>query len=191
MSRTFIELVLLACVAALASCASLPQSVAPLPSNSADAFSFSGRIALRESERSLSGGIRWQHVAARDEILLTSPLGQGVAQIVRDADGASLRTADDNLYRAHDVEHLAWEITGWHLPVDGLAYWVRGLASPAIAASETRDAQGRLARLTQDEWQVEFAAYFDAPEERLPRRIVLTRPEFELKLVIDAWDRAP
>jgi outer membrane lipoprotein LolB len=189
--QKFTELVFLICVAALAACSSLPQSPALLPLTSTDAFSFSGRIAVHEPERSTSGGIRWQHVAARDEILLTSPLGQGVAQIVRDADGATLRTADDNLYRGKDAEDLAWGITGWRIPVNGLTYWVRGVAGPGISAGEERDERGRLTSFRQDEWRVEYPAYFDDPDSGLPRRIVLTRPEFELKLVIDAWDRAP
>ena len=174
----------------LVGCAGLPQPTGFPLSKSADAFSFSGRIAVRERERNLSGGILWRHDASRDEILLTSPLGQGVAQLTRDADGAVLRTADGEEYRAGDAEDLAWRVTGWRIPVDGLAFWLRGSARSGSVAGEERDPQGRLLRLAQDDWMIEFTAYFAPPEDRLPRRMVLTRPEFEMKLIIDQWDHA-
>jgi outer membrane lipoprotein LolB len=177
---------------ALAACAEIPQR---LPSTAAaqgaGAFVLSGRISLREHDRLLSASIRWTHDKAHDDILLLSPLGQGVMRIERDADGASLQTADGRLVRAADAENLAWEATGWRIPVDGLVHWVRGIAAPGPAALAERDKGGRLSVLTQQEWRIEFGAYFDAPDDRLPRRIVLTRPELELKLQVDAWDAAP
>jgi outer membrane lipoprotein LolB len=180
--------------AVLSACTSIPQRLSTPPAMSvadADAFSFSGRISLREQDRHLSGSIRWTHEKAHDDILVLSPLGQGVMRIERNADGASLQTADGRIVHAADAEHLAQEVTGWRMPVDGLVHWVRGLAVPGASASEERDASGRLSILSQQDWRIEFAEYFDAPDDRLPRRIVLTRPEFELKLHVDAWERSP
>jgi outer membrane lipoprotein LolB len=180
-------------LSALAGCASLPPPP-PLASAThgaaADAFAFSGRVAVREQDRNITGGIRWRHEAARDEILLLSPLGQGVAQIISDADGATLRTNDDKVYHAADAEQLTSNVTGWRIPVSGLIFWLRGQPQPGTTPHEERDAQGRLVRLSQDDWKIEYPAYFDAPDDRLPRRIVLTRPEFEFKLVVDNWERA-
>lgn len=183
-------------VSLTAGCASLRLSPPQSPNaDDATAFSLRGRLALREQERNLSGGIQWQHSAARDDMLLLSPLGQGVMQITRDADGASLRTADDKTFSAPDAEELAFTVTGWRIPVSGLAAWVRGvprndpLAGPV--RNEQRDASSRLNKFTQDDWTVEYQAYFEAPDDKLPRRVLLTRPEFELKLVIDAWEKAP
>jgi outer membrane lipoprotein LolB len=194
--RGLLFLLSLSAVGALAGCASLPV---PRPLSAAaqgaaqgtqDAFAFSGRIAVVENDHNTSGGIHWRHEGARDDILLLTPLGQGVAQIVNDADGATLRTNDDKVYRAPDAEQLTLNVTGWRIPVSGLVFWLRGLPQPGSAAHEERDGKGRLLRVTQDNWKIEYPAYFDAPEDRLPRRVVLTRPEFELKLVVDNWERA-
>jgi outer membrane lipoprotein LolB len=188
----FFQRFVLACATGiLAACASLQQSPPSLSANAADAFSISGRIALREHDRNLSGGIRWQHSKERDDILLLSPLGQGVMQIVRDESGATLRTADGKVYQAPDAEELAATVTGWHLPLSGLAFWVRGVQRPGSAAHDKRDEAGRLQNLVQDDWRVDYAAYSDAPNDRLPRLMTMTRPELELKLVIDDWERAP
>jgi len=180
-------LILALAVCAAAGCASLTQA----PRIAAgDSFGFSGRIALHEAERNLSGGIRWRHDAAGDDILLLSPLGQGVVQILNDPTGATLHTSDDKTYRAPNAEQLAWEVTGWRIPVSGLAYWVRGQAQPGSKGSMERDAHGRPLKLSQDGWKIEYTDYFDAPGAAMPRRMVLNRPEFELKLVVDNWEPA-
>jgi outer membrane lipoprotein LolB len=191
--RGRLVLLALGTAATLAGCASLP---APLPlsasaqSAPADAFAFSGRIAVIENDHNTSGGIQWRHEGARDDILLLTPLGQGVAQIGSDADGATLRTNDGKVYRAPDAGQLTFNVTGWRIPVAGMVFWLRGSPQPGSTAHEERDDKGRLQRLTQDEWKIEYPAYFDAPDDSLPRRVVLTRPEFELKLVIDNWEHA-
>jgi outer membrane lipoprotein LolB len=132
--------------------------------------------------------VHWRHDAARDDILLSTPLGQGVAQIVNDVSGATLTTSDGKTYRAADAEQLTAKITGWRIPVSGLTFWLRGLPQAGSTAHEERDDKGRLKLLAQDDWKIEYPAYFDAPDDRLPKRIVLTRPEFEFKLVIDNWE---
>jgi outer membrane lipoprotein LolB len=177
-------------VSVTAGCASLQPTprTSPAPGSAADAFGFSGRIAVHEQDRNLSGGIRWSHDSAGDNILLLSPLGQGVMQIETGADGATLRTADEKFYRAADAEELAWNVTGWRIPVSGLVFWVRGMAQPGDIALAERDDKGRLLRLKQADWKIEYTAYFDAPDASLPRRMVLSRPEFELKLVVDNWE---
>jgi outer membrane lipoprotein LolB len=177
-------------VALIAGCASLPAPPPLSAAGTSDAFAFSGRLAVHERDNNVTGSIHWRHEAARDDILLSTPLGQGVAQIVNDASGATLTTNDGKTYRAADAEQLTAKITGWHIPVSGLTFWLRGLPQAGSTAHEERDDQGRLKLVAQEDWKIEYSAYFDAPDERLPKRIVLTRPEFEFKLVIDNWERA-
>jgi outer membrane lipoprotein LolB len=174
----------------IAGCASLPSPPPLGTPGSADAFAFSGRLAVHEREQNLSGSVRWRHDGSHDEILLSTPLGQGVAQIVNDPSGAVLTTNDGRVYHANDAEQLTAKVTGWRIPVSGMAYWLRGMPQPGSKAIETRDDKGRLQQLAEQDWKIEYASYFDAPDDRLPKRIVLTRPEFEFKLVIDNWERA-
>ena len=46
-------------------------------------FELAGRIAVRYRNEAVSGNIAWRHARDGDELLITSPLGQGVARIVR------------------------------------------------------------------------------------------------------------
>jgi outer membrane lipoprotein LolB len=77
---------------------------------------------------------------------------------------------------------------GWRLPLDGLRYWVLGVAAPGSAATPQRDADQHLVRLTQQGWRIDYLGYKRVDGTDLPGKIFLQRDEVEVKLVIDAWD---
>jgi outer membrane lipoprotein LolB len=174
-----------AAVSVLAGCALAPSRPA-LPR--APAFDLVGRVAVTHDGRPFSSGVRWQHSADRDELWLLTPLGQAMAHIVSDAEGAVFTGSDRRQYRAADVEALTRRALGWELPVTRLAWWVRGgIAADGAIAEVARDPQGRLLRLRQDGWDI---AYTYLPEEgtgSLPRRLDLQYESQTIRLVIDNW----
>ena len=156
------RLALLAC-AWLAACAQLqPAAEAPL-------FELNGRIAARYGADSFSGNVAWRHAARSDEMLLSTPFGQGVARIVREGEAITLTTAEPREYHAEDAESLTEQVLGFRVPLLGLARWVRGEPAPEL------EARG---------WKVEVQDY-DA--ERRPARLRITYPGIELRLAITEW----
>jgi len=173
-----------AVLAILPACAELSfvHSVAGLE------FELSGRIAVRYNNEGSSGNIAWRHRATGDEMLITSPLGQGVARIEREGDTVTVTTSDQRVYRAHDAETLTEEVLGFRVPLAGLTDWVR--ARPAAGpARATRDPRGRLSELTQNGWHIFYLAYRDDGE--LPARLRLVYPGLELRLAISEWKTRP
>jgi outer membrane lipoprotein LolB len=166
----------------LAACAT-PEFLFP----AADAeFELSGRIAVRYRDDAGSGNISWRHGARADEMLLTSPLGQGLARIVRSGDEVVLTTQDGREFKAADAESLTEQVLGFRLPLLGLADWVRGRPAPGPAPAPTQrrtDAEGRLAELEQAGWRVEYQEY----QGSLPARLKLSFPGVELRLAISEW----
>ena len=147
-------------------------------------FELSGRIAVRYRDDAGSGNFAWRHAARTDELLLTSPLGQGIARIVRDGEEVALTTQDGREFRAADAESLTEQVLGFRLPLLGLADWVRGRAAPGPAPTHQRaDASGRLAELDQSGWRIEYLEYDDAR----PSRIRLSFPGLELRLAVSVW----
>jgi outer membrane lipoprotein LolB len=158
---------------------------APTRPTAADAlFDLSGRLAARHADESFTGGFSWRHAASSDEMLITSPLGQGVARIVRDGDSVVLTTAEPREYRARDAESLTEQVLGFRLPLAGLADWIRGTPSPSSPAKEDKGPDGRLKKIEQAGWQIEYQDY--AGEH--PSRMRLTYPGIELRLVISQWN---
>lgn len=156
-------------------------------SQEGQAFGVGGRIAVRYGEESLSGKFTWTHAAAADHLSLATPLGNQIAQIVRDPGGVTLTNSRQERFRAPDVESLTEAQLGWRLPLAGLTDWVRGRAGPG--AQSQRDAGGRLTQLRQDGWVIDYS-YVDANPQ--PQRLILNYPRaerpLEIRLVIDTWD---
>jgi outer membrane lipoprotein LolB len=178
----------LAVCAALAACAALPPTGEPV--RRAAAFDLVGRVAVNYEGRAFSSGVRWQHQADGDEISLLTPVGQTIAHIVADASGAMLTGADGKQIRANDVESLTRRGLGWELPLARLAWWVKAEVVPGGVIGEvTRDQEGRLVRLVQDGWRVDFVHHPPEDGSRLPQRLELARESYRIRLVIDGWPR--
>ena len=174
------------CVAAiallLASCAA-PGFI--LPGQGIE-FELAGRIAVTYRDDAGSGNIAWRHAVDTDEMLLTTPFGQGIARIARAGSEVTLTTQDGREFRAADAESLTEQVLGFRVPLVGLADWVRGRAAakPAPAPSrERRDTAGRLAELEQSGWKIRYLEYSDA----LPSRLSLAVPGLEMRLAITEW----
>jgi outer membrane lipoprotein LolB len=172
--------------AAFAGCAA-PGGPAPAPERVANAFAIDGRVAVRYGEESLSGRIAWTHAPDRDDLRLASPLGNQLAEIVRDPGGVTLTDSAQSRFGAPDVETLTEQRLGWRLPLGGLIDWVR--ARPGVGGDAQRDGAGRLTRLREAGWDIAFDYADDTA--RLPRRLIMgydrsERP-LEIRLVIDNW----
>lgn len=170
------------CSALLAACTTtgtLAPTAAP-PSE----FELAGRIAVRYQDRGFSSAVRWKQNAGSDELWLTAPLGQTLAYLQADANGATLTAADQKQYRAASIESLTRSALGWRFPVAGLRYWVLGRPAPQMAPDAVeRDGADRITRLKQDDWQVTFN--YAAPAAARPSRIEVAGPDAQIRLVID------
>lgn len=184
-------------LAVLASCAQLPQQ----PADDSVEFEIAGRIGMRYRSDASSGQLAWRHSRERDDLLITSALGQGIAQILREDQSITITTADGRKFQAADAEELTEKTLGFRLPLTGLADWVRGQPSlRGQIAEEKRDSQGRLVLLQQGGWRIEYLAYGEDARSGarpvLPRQMRLSYPsapqaEIELRLAISEWRVAP
>lgn len=147
-------------------------------------FELAGRIAMKYRDEAGTGNIAWRHALDSDELLLTSPIGQGIARIVREGKEVVLRTQDGQELKADDAEALTERALGFRIPLAGLADWVRGRAGatpePLLVK---KDAQGRMSELQQAGWTIEYQEYAGA----LPSRLRLVYPGIELRLAITEW----
>ena len=173
------------CAALLAACAGV---VPPRALDTAPAFELAGRIVVRYQDRGFSSSLRWQQAAGRDEIWLAAPLGQTIAYLEADAQGAILTDAEQRQYRAGSIESLTRSAFGWRFPVDGMRYWVFGEVAPgALPVEIERDDARRIARMRQADWQIVFNyATFDATR---PSRVELTGNDANIRLAIDSLTR--
>jgi outer membrane lipoprotein LolB len=153
-------------------------------------FAIEARVAVRNGAESGSANVAWQRTIASDHLLITSALGQGLAELRGGPEGAQLTTADRRHYSASSLDDLAESVFGARLPLSGLADWILGRPGPAVVQAE-RDEQGRLLRLEEDGWRVEYARYETAGAQALPELLQLKRGEIEVRIRIDRWSLQP
>ncbi|HSG21390.1 MAG TPA: lipoprotein insertase outer membrane protein LolB [Azonexus sp.] len=188
-----------ACLAALivggllAGCASVPPSAMPDRDQIRD-FTLEARFALRvslpdQAAQSSGGRLSWTHKNGDNRILLSSPLGYGLAEIETTPERSLLRTADGKTLESSDPDALMEEVTGQRLPVSRLSAWLLGRASNS--AQIENDERQRPTRLREAGWQVDYA-YDDDASVALPMRLTLSRDqEIELRLRIEEWKENP
>lgn len=152
----------------------------------AEPFDILGRVLASSEGRAFSANFRWRHAAADNEIWLMTPVGQTLAYIVADANGATLTAADQQEYRALSVEGLTRQALGWPLPLAQLQHWIRGGTVPDSAlAAVTRDTFDRLSSLEQAGWRIRYV--YSETGGRLPRQVELTQGGQRIRMVIDEW----
>ena len=172
-----------AAAALAAACATFP----PEPS-APGSFSIVGRVAVRYGADAANGRVTWRHSVLADDLLISTPLGQGIAEITRRDGVYTLVTSQEQRYTATDPERLTEQALGWALPLAGLPDWLQGRPQPG-AAAEPRYEGERLAELRQLGWTIEYSDYEESG--RLPRRMRLTRGDLDIRLVIDQWQLPP
>lgn len=182
-------LVVLLAATLLAAC----STVRPLPEREQIAnFAVDARFALKTTtpdgkQESLGGRLNWQHRDTQDHLLLSTPLGTGIAALSMTPGRATL-TAGERTYESTDGEQLLADITGQRLPVARLADWLLGRPGPQ--GTLARDAWQRPLRLEEAGWRVDYA-YADETPGAPPIRLTAVGEGSELRLRIEHWEQLP
>lgn len=155
-------------------------------------WTFSGKLGIKSPAESGSASIRWQQAQAAYEIHLHGPLGQKSLSISGDAQQVSLKEKGKPTVHSHSAEALIQKTTGWNLPVTQLTYWIRGLPAPKAKIKQiTPNPTGLMAQLKQSGWVIDYQSYHQIQHHNqeiyLPKKIVASRQDIRLTLVIREW----
>lgn len=169
----------------LTACSTLQTTAAPRISlrEPLDAFLLEARFSLRHESGNYSGRLSWRHSPDSDELLLSSPLGQGIAEIRRNSDGVQLRTQDGQHRTAANLPALTQQLLGFSLPLDMLTGWLFGRSQNGRIVSS--DDTGRPRRLIDRGWYIGLE--YDSPElSAAPNLLIVERDSvLELRLRVD------
>lgn len=179
----------------LAGCQTVP--VAPAPAlawnirrptlQTLDRFGLNGRVAVAVGHQGFNAGLRWTQSAAVTHLALTGPLGAGGVEVTADGSDLSVVTSSGKRLGNSAARAELQDKLGFEPPLTSLRFWVLGVPDPAAPASVQLDSQQRLAQLTQDGWQIEYASYMPVGAEWLPRLLTLRREGVRVRMVVDGW----
>lgn len=148
----------------------------------------SGRIAIQHAREGWNASLHWRQNGDEYVMRLSAPLGRGTVELSGSEAGVSMRTADNRLLHADTPETLMQDNLGWHVPLRGLSFWVRGLPEPGSEPEAMSfDANGRIQDLRQDGWHVNYERYRTEGSWDLPGKMTLENRELRVRLVISDW----
>ncbi|HBM07891.1 lipoprotein localization factor LolB [Pseudomonas sp. Choline-3u-10] len=184
----------------LAGCAGLgPQESVEGPGNAEDwkthkahiseidGWQISGKIGIQAPQDSGSGTLFWLQRQDYFDIRLSGPLGRGATRLTGRPDAVALEVAGQGRFEADSPEALVESQLGWQLPVSNLLWWVRGLPAPDSRSRIALNANGQLASLKQDGWDVQYLSYTEEDGYPLPNRIKLAGRDLKITLVVKDW----
>lgn len=152
-------------------------------------FDIAGRLSARRGSDGVAANFSWKHTRADDRLDVIAPLGQTLARLSGDASGVRLERPGEAAVAFSDWDALTRTVFGTAIPVNGLAYWVVGVADPRATYGIERDDAGRPSVLRQQGWEIVYAFADGAPPSR-PTRLVMRYPDnepVEIRVVVDRW----
>ncbi len=147
-----------------------------------------GRVAVKSANGAWQARMTWRQAEDRYTINFQSPFGQLLARLMGDDGGVSLYLPDDRVLTSDEPRQLLREQLGWEVPVMGLRSWVAGMPTDGRISSKSIDGKGRLLRLSQQGWSIDYARYVTIQDLEMPGKVRLKRDDVSIRLVIDRWE---
>lgn len=151
------------------------------------------RIAVRVGDDGGQASLHWTRQERRNDLRLVGAWGKGLLRLNFDGKQAELTDEYGQTRSGPDAGELLYEATGWVIPVSNLNAWMAG--RPVGAGAETQlDRYGRLVRIVEAGWEVEYQEYQQFGQWELPRRLKLSQKfsvnagrAVSLRMVVNTW----
>lgn len=148
-----------------------------------------GRTAAKYADTGWQARLRWCRDDERTCLELTGPLNMGSA-IIRHSPGVLwVQESKELLTISHSPERLLASRLGFSVPLAALKFWLLGVAKPGTEVLQQFDDDGRLSKLRQSGWVVDYSDYALFDGYYLPEKIKLSNEAgtVTLKIVVDKW----
>jgi outer membrane lipoprotein LolB len=143
-----------------------------------------GRAAVALGTQGWQASLNWHQNQAYADVHLSGPFGVGAVVLSQSANGLSLNGAPPSDAVIAQVQ----DRLGFQPPLDHLRFWLLGVPDPGLASDVVQNEQDRAKQVTQDGWSIDYDRYLPAGPDLLPTRVVLSRGEVRVRIVIDHWD---
>jgi outer membrane lipoprotein LolB len=138
-------------------------------------------------ERGWQASLRWLQEGNDFHARLSGPLGSGAVEVAMSEGALQVRDSRGVELSGSDVDDWSRETFGQPLPVEGLSFWLLGLAQPDRPVRMERGEDGMPRALHQSGWEVRFDEWARFDGRTLPRRLSIARGEVRVRLVVHRW----
>lgn len=148
------------------------------------AWQLDGRAAVALDKQGWQATLNWRQTDTSSDVRLAGPFGVGALEVQLTPAGLALNGAPPSAAVAAQLQ----EKVGFALPLEHLRYWLLGVPDPGSPGETQRNAQDRLAQLSQAGWTVTYDRYMSVDGDLLPAHLVLTREAVRVRIVVDRWE---
>ena len=150
-------------------------------------WSFDGHFAVSDGHDGGSGTLSWQADGSNFSLVLRAPVTGKAVRLQGGPGGAVLTGLRELPIRGDNAQALLADEFGWHMPVEQLTWWVRGLRAPESTGEVSYGKDGLPSLLQQDGWNVEYRDWYADSKPPLPRKIFASKPPYTVRLLIEQW----
>jgi outer membrane lipoprotein LolB len=156
-------------------------------------FRFVGRTSVRGGTADfVAPSLVWRQQGGASDVQIAGPLGGGRLELHYSPTELRVATSRGDEATGTRAEQFIVEQLGFLPPFEALRYWVLGLAAPGSPSSDVSfDSTGRIARMVQLGWTLEFTRWtvvsLPAGGVRVPQRLVATDGQLKLTVIVDRW----
>jgi outer membrane lipoprotein LolB len=145
-----------------------------------------GRIGLSDGERAGSLGLTWRSSGDTQTIHLRTAAGGQQWRLTFSPERAVLQGSDIERLTGSHPDPLVERAVGWPIPVEALAWWVRGLAPPGEASLRFTD-DGTLAGVTGPVWTLDYQHFSRVEDILLPTRLEARSADYRVRFFVGEW----
>ncbi len=155
------------------------------------AWTANGRISVIRGEDNWYARFSWIQQGNDFQIRFTGPLGETRLQVRQTGSDVRLNTPSV-AKKGSDLEQLILQETGWIFPVSSLRYWLHGQPEPLVTAKIQYNKTAQIQAIDQQGWHIHYSRWIPVAESAaakkvLPKKLVITRDNLKIKIIISQW----
>jgi len=144
-----------------------------------------GRLSARNGKESWLTKLEWKHNIWVDDLTFSTSLG-GVVATLAYAGNTIIFAASDGVKREVTEQELQAKI-GYSPPLQHLKFWVRGVPNPTLSFQKIENNLVGVRAFHQGGWRVELGRFELLDDVVLPAKVMLSRNDLTMKIVVDQW----
>lgn len=155
-----------------------------------------GKIAFITPQEKESAGISWRinEQIGTQQLNLNSYLGINVLDLTSEQSQHTIKF-DGKTYTGSNLPELIQSLTGLHLPVEALKFWLKSIpynTTDQILFDSTSHLPTKLTSLYQGElWQINYQQYKTIGAYPLATKMMITKDDLLIKIAINKWQVLP
>lgn len=145
-----------------------------------------GRIGVTGKDQRGSANIIWSQDKNKYDMKIIAPVGTKKIMINGDLDHITLKSSSGDNLSSNTPTQTIYDNLGWYLPIDNLAYWVKGIPNN-IQKYKWLPSDGNKLVFSQSHWKISFSLSEENKYNSLPRLIVIENNQTKIKISVNKW----